>query len=354
MGARCRTMLGAIVLLLPTLGWGHTGGTTGFAVITVSGTTIRYGLTLAVGTLPAELVDRMHIGQPGMAPDYAPLLKGVSERIALATGAGRCEAVPRSIAAANDNAASLEIIVDYACPGPMDRLDIRDDLSELLGIDYHTLAKIVGDGARGQPLAFAPELRTATVPLSADEAVARTPAGFFPLGIEHILIGFDHLLFLLVLVLRGGNLLSLLKIVTAFTVAHSITLALAALDVVQLPSVMVEAVIALSIAWVAAENLFFRRAPSRRWIVSFAFGLAHGFGFSGVLRELGLPTEGLVWALIAFNLGVETGQALAIAAVAPLLLLLRRSRHQTRVVQAISAVVLAIGLWLAMERIFFA
>ena len=188
----------------------------------------------------------------------------------------------------------------------------------------------------------------------AEAAAPRSAGSFFVLGIEHILTGYDHLLFLLALILRGGNLWSLLKIITAFTVAHSITLALAVLDVVTLPDRLVEATIALSIAYVAAENLFMRSAVSHRWAVSFVFGLVHGFGFSNVLRELGLPKEGLLWSLLNFNLGVEAGQATAVLLVLPLLLWLHRTRWQARIVMALSAIVLAVGIGLFVDRALFA
>ena len=154
--------------------------------------------------------------------------------------------------------------------------------------------------------------------------------------------------------MRGGNLWSLFKIITAFTIAHSITLALAALNVVTLPEQLVEATIALSIAYVAAENLFMRKAVSHRWAVSFLFGLVHGFGFSNVLRELGLPKEGLVWALLNFNLGVETGQAMAVLIAVPVLFWLRQFKWEPRAVMATSVVVLAVGLTLFVERALFA
>jgi hypothetical protein len=168
-----------------------------------------------------------------------------------------------------------------------------------------------------------------------------------------VLSGWDHLLFLLALLLRGGTILTLLKIVTAVTVAHSVTLALAIFEVVTLPSRLVESVIALSIAFVAAENLFPRRAFSARWAVSFCFGLVHGFGFSAALRELGLPSSGLATSLLAFNLGVEAGQAMVIAAAMPLLLLLfRRARWASLLTRACSLTILVIGLALSVERIF--
>ena len=137
-----------------------------------------------------------------------------------------------------------------------------------------------------QQFAFEPDARETRVSIAEPPRAARGAGSFFPLGIKHIVTGYDHLLFLLALILRGGGLIQLLKIITGFTVAHSITLALAVLNVVILPDRLVEAVIALSIAYVAAENLFPRYAASRRWTVSFLFGLMHGFGFSSVLRDI--------------------------------------------------------------------
>jgi hypothetical protein len=113
----------------------------------------------------------------------------------------------------------------------------------------------------------------------------------------------------------------------------------------------VEAVIALSIALVAAENLSPRPAVPRRWVVSFLFGLVHGFGFSAALRELGLPRQGLVLALLSFNLGVEAGQSFLVALALPALVLLRRTRWETRMVTSSSLAILVIGLVLFVERV---
>ncbi|MCU0868759.1 MAG: HupE/UreJ family protein [Burkholderiales bacterium] len=331
----------------------HTGGTTGFAALRVEGTTVRWSLTLPLETLPAEWLKRTGLDDPARTPDFAPLLAEVATRVHLASAGGACAPVPRSADATSGASRGVTIVIDHACPAPMTRLVIRDDLADTFGDGHHTLAKLEGDGMPAEPLAFAPDRREIAVDLAATPAAGPTsPSGFFPLGVEHILIGFDHLLFLLALVLRGGDAWSLLKIVTAFTVAHSITLGLAALDVVQLPSAWVEAVIAASIAWVAAENLWRRERPRHRWVTSFVFGLVHGFGFSGVLREIGLPSDGLVWALLSFNVGVEVGQALAVGAVLPLLLWLRRSRIERPVVRGLSAAVLAVGVVLTAMRVF--
>lgn len=153
---------------------------------------------------------------------------------------------------------------------------------------------------------------------------------YFLLGIEHILKGIDHLLFVLALLLVARKLRPLVKTITAFTVAHSLTLALATLGLVQVPQAPVEALIALSIVFMAAEILRARegraglasRAP---WIVAFLFGLLHGFGFAGALTDLGLPQGQVPLALLFFNVGVEVGQLLFIGAVTCVIAGLRRT-----------------------------
>ncbi|MEO8353743.1 MAG: HupE/UreJ family protein [Chthoniobacteraceae bacterium] len=151
------------------------------------------------------------------------------------------------------------------------------------------------------------------------------------LGIEHILFGIDHLLFVLALLLITKGITRLIKTVTAFTVAHSITLGLATLGFVHVPIAPVEAVIALSIVFVAAEIIHARRglvgltvrAP---WVVAFIFGLLHGFGFAGALSEVGLPPAHIPVALLFFNIGVELGQLLFIATVLGVIAVVRRIR----------------------------
>lgn len=149
------------------------------------------------------------------------------------------------------------------------------------------------------------------------------------LGIEHILFGIDHLLFVLALLIITNGTMRLIKTVTAFTVAHSITLALATLGFVHVPSAPVEAIIALSIVFVALEIIRRRegrdgiasRAP---WIVAFTFGLLHGFGFAGAVNDVGLPQNHIPAAMLFFNVGVEIGQLAFIAVVLGLIALVRR------------------------------
>jgi hydrogenase/urease accessory protein HupE len=153
---------------------------------------------------------------------------------------------------------------------------------------------------------------------------------YLMLGVDHILTGWDHLGFVLGLLLLVGLRWPLLKAITAFTVAHSITLAASALGVVQLPSAPVEALVALSILFLAVELVRYQKggtgfAQRHTWLVAFAFGLLHGFAFAGQLRETGLPVAHIAEALFLFNLGVEAGQLLFIAGAALAMLLLRRA-----------------------------
>jgi len=329
----------------------HLGGHTGYASIVVDGAQVRYRLQLSAVAFPPALADRMKLGRGGPLPDLEPLLDVVRTGVKLDNAGTPCEAGPGAVIPPPPDVANVTVVVDYVCTQPLAELNIRDDLSDALGSDYRTLARVEWPSGNAQ-FAFQPDDRQMQVKIGAPQSGARGAASFFSLGIEHILTGFDHILFLLALILRGGNLWSLLKIVTAFTIAHSITLALSVLGIVTVPAPPVEAVIALSIAYVAAENLFMRNAVSHRWAVSFIFGLVHGFGFSSVLRELGLPQDGLAWSLLNFNLGVEVGQACVILMVVPLVIWIRSARWQAPITTTASALVLVVGLALFAGRIW--
>jgi hydrogenase/urease accessory protein HupE len=178
---------------------------------------------------------------------------------------------------------------------------------------------------------------------------------FLPSGIHHILIGPDHLLFLIGLLLLGGSVRQLLVLVTAFTVAHSITLSLAALDLVTPPARIIEPAIALSIVYVGADNLMVRGGRDMRGWIAFAFGFIHGFGFANVLRDMDLPARALGWSLFSFNLGVEVGQVLVVAVVATLLAAIRARSEAMgrRLAIAGSVIVIAAGAFWFVERVFF-
>jgi hydrogenase/urease accessory protein HupE len=206
--------------------------------------------------------------------------------------------------------------------------------------------KIVAQGLLG---AAVPGL---TVP--ATRVASFAARRFVVLGIEHILTGWDHLLFLLALLLAGGGIRRALGIVTAFTAAHSLSLALAALGIVHVPPALVEPVIAASIVWVAIENLL-RRETRRRWVLAFAFGLVHGLGFASAIADAGLATQGLrtaLGSLLSFNLGVESGQLFVLALAVPAAWALSRIPRLdvARATATASLVVAACGLYWIVER----
>jgi hypothetical protein len=162
--------------------------------------------------------------------------------------------------------------------------------------------------------------------------------------------GIDHILFLLGLILGGGTLLELVAITSGFTVGHSITLALATLGLVRLPSRLIESVIALSIAFVAAQA-FLGKFEKQRWKLASCFGLVHGFGFASALTELNLSGGDLVKALFGFNLGVELGQIAIVVVIAPLVLLAQRDPRVKRVVvRGLAALIFFAGTYWFFER----
>jgi len=174
-------------------------------------------------------------------------------------------------------------------------------------------------------------------------------------GVHHILIGPDHLLFLIGLLLMGGSTRQLLLIVTSFTIGHSITLSLAALNVFTPPANIVEPAIALSIVYVGADNLLTGGGRDVRPWIALVFGFIHGFGFANVLREMGLPVRALGWSLFSFNFGVEIGQLLVVVMVASALAALR-SRSEwagRRLAFAGSIVVIIAGSFWFVQRVFF-
>jgi hydrogenase/urease accessory protein HupE len=180
-------------------------------------------------------------------------------------------------------------------------------------------------------------------------------ANFLSLGVKHILTGYDHLLFLFGLLVVARGFISALNIITSFTIAHSITLAVATVHLVQLPSRIVEPLIAASIVFVGVENLLRGDTPKARRMVTFGFGLIHGFGFASALREAGIGsgTGGIALPLFSFNLGVELGQIIVAAAALPIIWKLRENpMFIARWAPACSAAVVLLGSFWFVERVW--
>lgn len=174
---------------------------------------------------------------------------------------------------------------------------------------------------------------------------------FILLGIEHILTGYDHIAFLIGLIVIGLSFKEVLKIITAFTIAHSITLLLAALQIISLNSRFVESVIALSICYIALENLF-RKEVRYRWVITFCFGLVHGFGFASALQELIVGKSNLILSVVSFNFGVETGQLMIFFILLPVMYLLKKKMEFRKVTVGVSVAIFVFGFTWLIERLF--
>jgi hydrogenase/urease accessory protein HupE len=241
-----------------------------------------------------------------------------------------------------------------ACDGPVDGQQIG-----LTGFDAaqtDALARVASLGRPVQTLRLTAAQPTATIAAVPGRwAVAQS---YFVIGVEHIMFGYDHLLFVIALVLLLDGLWRIAAAVTAFTIAHSVTLVGTTLGIMGLPSAPVETIIALSILFLAVEIV--KRDPaaprlSERvpWLVAFAFGLLHGFGFAGALAEIGLPESDVALALLTFNLGVEAGQLAVVLVSAALLALLRRLSPPAAA-QAVRVAAYAIGstaAWWTIDRL---
>jgi hydrogenase/urease accessory protein HupE len=279
-----------------------------------------------------------------------PLLQEkILERIVVRAGDSPCGAVITDAGLTDED--GLLIGARWDCPRSDVSYEVELAIMDDLARGHRHVARTTSaDGSAHDEVFFGDTRRFTLVPSAAPptEKPAHEASGlsFFKMGIEHILTGYDHLVFIVGLVLARARLRSLLTIVTAFTIAHSITLALAALDVWSPSPRIVEPAIALSIAYVGIENFFVKDA-SKRWRITFPFGLIHGFGFAGALREIALPRASIPTALVSFNLGVEAGQLAVLAVLLPVVLLLRnRSWFEPKGVRVLSgAVALAGGIW---------
>ncbi len=275
------------------------------------------------------------LSETEVAAGQQALRAGVAARIGVRSGGEACESA--SVGASLTQGDGLLVRATYRCRSITADASVALDalLDELPSGHRHMARRVAEDqqvvlfhGSSVLSLSAAKTPSQAVVAASTAPQTSRAGAlQLLRMGVEHILTGYDHLLFLLGLVLVAPRARSLLPVVTAFTVAHSLTLGVAVLGLWTPPSRIVEPLIALSIAYVGVENLFAGRVTTdKRWRLTFFFGLIHGFGFAAVLRELALPRQAIPVALLSFNLGVETGQLAVLALLVPAVLLVRRTR----------------------------
>jgi hydrogenase/urease accessory protein HupE len=352
---RRRWWVGVLLALCTALGVrdraaAHLGDLS-YSDVVVHGATIDYKLRFATHLIPGFGEDVVgKITRRDVVAREAEITAWLRDTLIIRLAGAHCApALVDSIGP--DQNDDLTVVLRYTCPAAGAELRIEFHAFDEALPEFQNIAAIQHDG-RTTAFVF-----TAVSPLLVTGATAEAGAAaqseadtsfrrFFVLGVEHIWTGYDHLAFLLALLLPGGTLARLAGIVTAFTIAHSITLGLAALGILTLPVRPVEAAIAASVIVAALDGLR-PHAHDRRWLLTFAFGLIHGFGFAGVLREVGLPSEAVALPLLAFNLGVEAGQLVIVVLTVPLIRAIAGSRHGPALLRTIALAIAALGaFWL--------
>ena len=314
------------------------------AKIEVHGTQARAAFTLNLFELTAQIVP----GSPRATPAqldasihdiFASFQQHYTLRSAVKTTLTQYVLI-------DGNVVHMEVTYDF--PDEITSLEVESHLDQIMPPGHkHFLAVKMGDTVQQAILDSGTTKATFT-----GVAIPKwqTSLRFIRLGIEHIFTGYDHLAFLLGLLVATATIRSLVTIVTSFTIAHSITLALATFQLVHLPSRLTESLIAVSIAYIAAENLLDFRLM-KRYYITFFFGLIHGFGFSNVLRDMDLPRSSLALSLFSFNLGVEIGQITFVLLIFPLVRDLMTSGW-TRLKPAVSACIGVLAVWWFVQRAF--
>jgi hydrogenase/urease accessory protein HupE len=347
------------VSLLLTAGAGiasaHVIASTGYSTVHQTGSRVTYQLSLEYAVLARAVdlgVPATDDGQRAQALDAAKpaLAQYLHDRVIVSLDGAACEPALESTSVslrAEKPHADLGLV--YSCPGDEGRFQLRYDVfadAEAVADDHTNLVEYTFGDKSGRTV-FDRSHHDFTV---GDNTLASSTWEFTKMGVEHILLGLDHVLFVVALILGATTFRSLLRVVSMFTVAHSVTLVSTLLGGISVPAVIVEPLIALSIAFVAVENLL--GSTRHRLPVVFGFGLLHGLGFAGSLRITDQVSPELLVSLLSFNVGIEVGQAMLLIAVFPLVLLIRRSRFAVPAVRSATGVVAAFGLFWFVERFF--
>ena len=352
-----RALAAIVALAAASTAYAHTSSIT-YVEIAVEARTVHVTLEIAnrdlyeaIGVDRDRAVDRAEVER-----NRERLLDYVAARVHVDNGGARCAPGERALWFDDKSDGFFAVTrVDYGCKRTAAAVTVEYDLFFDLDPMHQGLARIELPGQPERQHVFRGAART--LHLDRPISLLDNLRDYCLLGMEHIFTGYDHLAFLFGLLLvagarglRGGTRY-ILGVVTAFTVAHSVTLIAAGLGWVRLPSRFVESAIALSIAYVAVENLAVRE-PRHRWLLTFFFGLVHGFGFASVLAEIGLPPSGVIPSLVSFNVGVELGQLTVVCAVAPILLwLVPRYGQSTRVRTIGSVVLFVLSTYWFFERV---
>lgn len=361
-----RQSAGLLLLVIAFLGFGalpasaHVRDSTGYSHITATGREVSYALSLeyemlarAVDLGPEALAARDDAQRSSFLGAGAGNVETyLAERVSVFLDGAACESgLAGSSIKSREGVPYAELDLVFTCGGSSGSYLIRYGVfkaSDAVADDHSNIVDYKLGGHDGQAVLDAGHTEFTVGEGSAAMAAAR----FAGMGVEHILSGLDHVLFVVALALGAASLRSLLGVVSMFTLAHSVTLLSSLLGWISVPPEVVEPLIALSIAFVAAENLL--GATRRRLPVVFVFGLLHGLGFAGSLRVTDEFSWSLVASLLSFNLGIEAGQALLLLAAFPLILLARRLRWSVPVLRGATGTVAAVGLFWFVERFFLA
>ena len=320
-------------------------------------------LTLAIkDAVQLVELDENHDGivtQAEFAQTRSQLETAVARQVIIAADGKVAKA--QSVRSRLDENNNVEVLLNFDAVG-FSSLEIQSKIIASLPLGHRQYLQIqntTGETVFERLLSAAAERATVQLPHTDASTVAlvvvRSFTNFLCLGVKHILTGYDHLLFLFGLLLVARGFFSSLGIITSFTIAHSITLAVATLNLVQIPSRIVEPLIAASIVFVGIENLLRGDIPTARRMVAFGFGLIHGFGFASALREAGIgsSTGGILLPLFSFNLGVELGQIMVAALALPIIWKLRENpMFIARWAPACSAAVVLLGSFWFVQRVW--
>lgn len=352
--------VGALLLLLaPHAAWAH-DVSLGQSKIQQEGRDVRYELAVEYDELakrvgirpsPPETTDALR--EAALRQRRAALAAHLEDQVRVLQGGESCAPRLGTVEVEPFEKKSYAILSStYRCPGDTGELEVRYDLllDEISDAERSSHANVVDYDLGGETGRFLFEPGQQTLAAGRGEPALAASGRFVSLGFEHILSGLDHVLFVLALLIGAGNARTILKVATAFTVAHSLTLVAAATGWVVVPPSVVEPAIALSIVVVAVQNIL-QRQPRHRLVVVFAFGLLHGLGFASGLSFGEEVSWRLITSLLAFNVGIEVGQVAVILLAVPFLLLVRHRRWSRPVQWTASGAIAGCGVFWAIGRL---
>ena len=341
-------LLFSITSILSPSAFAHTNNSEGYSLIEVNGNNLDYELKLDLTELGHSMnkeMDNQQLFDTKIVQDY------INSHIELYSDSVKVEGTigKTDVETINDRQFAV-INLNYKLENKPEKLvldyNIFMDDSDPSHANYATI-KLDG---KQQESVLSYESRELTI---GEVTFMQSATQFLLLGLEHIFTGYDHILFVISLLFGAKTFKNILSLVTAFTIAHSITLILATLDIVQLPGRFIESAIALSIIYVALINIFNPDSKHQPWL-AFGFGLIHGFGFAGILSEMRLDGSQLATSLLSFNIGIEIGQIIIVSLVFPIILWLRKFTFKPVkwVIPGTSVAILAFGLIWFIERAF--